>query len=171
MNTQAYVGSTFAIPKNSEKDCADWSVPDQDPYSRIKNGIPANLGEFPWQAQLITFEDGVKDHFCGGTLISSKHVLTAAHCFVNWITNMAIPKEEIKVITGRLSIYDYEPQQVTSKVAKIIIHPDYSGPFTLNNDIALLELVEPVPFNRNIKMACLPLRSKSITQIYAVLPL
>ena len=122
---------------------------------RIINGIPANLGEFPWQAQLITFWVDGDTHLCGGTLISSKHVLTAAHCFVNWITNMAIPKEEIKVITGRLSIYDYEPQQVTSKVAKIIIHPDYSGPFTLNNDIALLELVEPVQFNRNIKMACL----------------
>ena len=132
------------------------------------NGIPANLGEFPWQAQLITFEDGVKDHFCGGTLISSKHVLTATHCLTRWYSNNGtffpiLPKEYIEVITGRLSRSEYEQQQVTSKVAKVIIHPDYYQPSILNNDIALLELVEPVPFNRNIKMACLPLRSKSIT--------
>ena len=131
------------------------------------NGIPANLGEFPWQAQLITsFWDN--DHFCGGTLISSKHVLTATHCLVRWFTDNGtffpiLPKENITVITGRLSKSDYEQQQVTSKVAKVIIHPDYYQPSVFNNDIALLELVEPVPFNRNIKMACLPLRSKSIT--------
>ena len=118
------------------------------------NGTSANLGEFPWQAQLIAFWDGVNNHLCGGTLISSKHVLTAAHCLV-------LPKENITVITGRLSISEYEQQQVTSKVAKVIIHPDYDR-FILNNDIALLELVEPVPFNKNIEMACLPLHSKSV---------
>ena len=77
-------------------------------------------------------------------MISPKHVLTAAHC-LPWEK-----EEDITVISGRLNVSKNEPQQVTSKVAKIIIHPDYSGPFTLNNDIALLELVEPVQFNRNI---------------------
>ena len=102
------------------------------------NGVPANLGEFPWQAQLFSDK-----HFCGGTLISSKHVLTAAHCII-------LPKENIEVITGRLSKYEDEPQQVTSKVAKISMHSDYR-PETINNDIALLELVEPVPFNKHEK--------------------
>ena len=119
------------------------------------NGTSANLGEFPWQAQLIAFWDGVNNHLCGGTLISSKHVLTAAHC-------LFLPKENITVITGRLSISEYEQQQVTSKVAKVIIHSDYNHPSIFNNDIALLELVEPVPFNKNIEMACLPLHSKSV---------
>ena len=108
---------------------------------RLINGIPANLGEFPWQAQLIRTWDN--SQFCGGTLISSKHVLTAAHC-------LFLPKENITVITGRLSISEYEQQQVTSKVAKVIIHPDYDR-FILNNDIALLELVEPVPFNKKAR--------------------
>ena len=117
------------------------------------NGTSANLGEFPWQAQLITFWDN--RHFCGGTLISSKHVLTAAHC-------MFVPKEKITVITGRLSKSEFEQQEIISKVAEVIIHPDYYHPSLLNNDIALLVLVEPVPFNENIEMACLPLHSKSI---------
>ena len=114
------------------------------------NGVPANLGEFPWQAQLFSDK-----HFCGGTLISSKHVLTAAHC-------MFVPKEKITVITGRLSKSEFEQQEIISKVAEVIIHPDYNKPSLLNNDIALLVLVEPVPFNKNIEMACLPLHSKSI---------
>ena len=105
------------------------------------NGTSANLGEFPWQAQIIRSWD--KAQFCGGTLISSKHVLTAAHCII-------LPKENIEVITGRLSKYEDEPQQVTSKVAKISMHSDYR-PETINNDIALLELVEPVPFNKHEK--------------------
>ena len=114
------------------------------------NGVPANLGEFPWQAQLFSDK-----HFCGGTLISSKHVLTAAHC-------MFVPKEKITVITGRLSKSEFEQQEIISKVAEVIKHPNYTHPSLLNNDIALLVLVEPVPFNKNIEMACLPLLSKSI---------
>ena len=117
------------------------------------NGTLANLGEFPWQAQIIRSWD--KAQFCGGTLISSKHVLTAAHC-------MFVPKEKITVITGRLSKSEFEQQEIISKVAEVIIHPDYTHPSLLNNDIALLVLVEPVPFNKNIEMACLPLFSKSI---------
>jgi secreted trypsin-like serine protease len=44
--------------------------------SRITNGNTAARGQFPWQAALVI--DGA--YFCGGSLISSLWVLTAAHC-------------------------------------------------------------------------------------------
>uniref|UniRef100_A0A182XIW6 Peptidase S1 domain-containing protein n=1 Tax=Anopheles quadriannulatus TaxID=34691 RepID=A0A182XIW6_ANOQN len=44
--------------------------------SRIVNGFPASLGQFPYQVFLI----GDGSLACGGSLISAEWVLTAAHC-------------------------------------------------------------------------------------------
>jgi secreted trypsin-like serine protease len=51
-------------------------VPLDEKHQRITNGIPAPQYKFPWQVALII--DNM--YFCGGSLISSKWVLTAAHC-------------------------------------------------------------------------------------------
>lgn len=44
--------------------------------SRIVGGQDAEKGEFPWMVSL-TRHGG---HFCGGTIISNKFVMTAGHC-------------------------------------------------------------------------------------------
>jgi secreted trypsin-like serine protease len=51
-------------------------VPLDEKHQRITNGIVAAPGQFPWQVALII--DNM--YFCGGSLISSKWILTAAHC-------------------------------------------------------------------------------------------
>ena len=44
--------------------------------SRVRGGLPARPGEFPWTVAL--FNKGRQ--FCGGSIISPMHILTAAHC-------------------------------------------------------------------------------------------
>ena len=46
---------------------------------RICNSIPAAPKQFPWQVAILIFI-GNSIYFCGGSLISSQWVLTAAHC-------------------------------------------------------------------------------------------
>ena len=55
---------------------------------RIVNGNPADANEYPWQVGL---KNGASSTYCGGTLVSSCHVLTAAHCFDSGISsNLAV---------------------------------------------------------------------------------
>jgi len=44
--------------------------------AKIRGGWDADKGEWPWIAQLLN--NGRQ--FCGGSLITRKHILTAAHC-------------------------------------------------------------------------------------------
>ena len=47
----------------------------QHPF-KVVNGWPADKGEWPWIAALMN--NGRQ--FCGGSLITDRHILTAAHC-------------------------------------------------------------------------------------------
>ena len=51
------------------------------PKRRIIGGEEVIGNEFPWQVALV--KKGLYKPFCGGSLISDKHVLTAAHCTVD----------------------------------------------------------------------------------------
>ena len=48
--------------------------------TRIVGGEETEVSEYPWQAGLVS--KGSSSVWCGGSLVSSKWVLTAAHCMV-----------------------------------------------------------------------------------------
>lgn len=73
----------------------------------ITNGFESNDGDWPWHAALYhisTLNLGVS-YKCGGTLISTSSVLTAAHCVCN--NNEAIAPESVLVALGRHNLRAY----------------------------------------------------------------
>jgi secreted trypsin-like serine protease len=47
---------------------------------KIVGGYPADKDKWPWMAAIV-YSD-TNRQFCGGVLITDRHVLTAAHCVI-----------------------------------------------------------------------------------------
>ena len=124
--------------------CADYP----DEVGKIVGGENAKIGEFPWQAMLAY--KSITRTFCGGTLLLEKFVITAAHCF----SKDFITPDTVLIVLGNHYLYQTDPGEVTHEVRKWVIHPSYGG---YSNDIAIIELKEPVKLNKYIGTACLPL--------------
>ncbi len=68
----------------------------------VVGGKEVSPGRYPWQVALVSAEQGdfVTGIFCGGTLIDSKWVLTAAHCFFDSKTCAEYSKNRYYVAYG-----------------------------------------------------------------------
>ena len=133
-----------------------YELPEKLPVTRIVNGRNAEKGEWPWAVVLGKPGNPKFRVICGGTLISSKHVLTAAHCFPGGDSN---PN---KARLGELDIGDAtETEHFDRDLCKVTVHPDYAvnaqGVF---NDVAIVTLCgAPIALedpDAEVQPACLP---------------
>ena len=103
---------------------------DSEPrFEMIIGGGPASEHAYPWA---VSLQDNLGRHFCGGALIDSNRILTAAHCV------QGDQPSDIRAIIGRYDLSTDEGEEI--RVEKTHIYPKFHAP-TLESDLAILELV------------------------------
>ncbi|XP_067874593.1 trypsin-like [Heterodontus francisci] len=112
------------------------------PYDddKIVGGYECAKHSVPWIVSL-----NVGWHMCGGSLISSDWVVSAAHCY----------QSRIQVRLGEHDIAVNEGTEQFIDSVKVIRHPNYDY-YNLDFDIMLIKLSRSAALNRNVRSIALP---------------
>ncbi|BFG06532.1 serine protease grass-like [Drosophila madeirensis] len=113
------------------------------------------------QVQCHSSRQPGRDQFlCGAPLITTRFVVTAAHCVIDVLPVAARLGEHNITFEQDCRIVNSEvrcqPPHVDVGIEKVIRHEGYSK-YTQNNDIALIKLSREVLFTDHIAPICLPL--------------
>lgn len=131
---------------------------------RIVGGDEAKEHSWPWQAYLHIcgqWSNGqVTCNSCGGTLVSPKHLVTAAHCVpeINTASSVMLGSNS-KLQGGNMILLKSKRHVKHIAVSHFIRHRNWNKPEPYNNDIAIAVMEEEVAFTDKVSPMCLPKES------------
>jgi len=115
---------------------------------RIVGGQETEKNEYPWQIGLYK---GYGRYFkCGGSIISKREILTAAHCVIDY----PVPVEELRVKVGDHNIMK-EDGEIVFEVSSYKAHESYRYT-SADYDFAILTLSRDIEFSKEVSPVCLP---------------
>ncbi len=107
--------------------------------SAIVGGAPADISSAPYQVSLQI--NG--SHTCGGTIISDRWIISAAHC------------GQPQTIVAGVTLLSNAAQGQTIAVKRTLINPGFATP-TTGGDLSLIELETPLTLNGTTVAAIRP---------------
>lgn len=113
---------------------------------RIVGGEDAKEGQFPYQVSLR--QKSMNNHFCGGSILSKRFLLTAAHCTLDENADPA----NVFAVVGEIQL---RKRGIVIELDRIIVHPGWERSILIN-DISLLRTAQDIPFSYNVQPIALP---------------
>lgn len=142
------IGGRFQCElKAIEENCrCGWKNP-----NRIVGGVETGVNEYPMMAGLVSLSS--RYLFCGSTIITKKHVITAAHCVSRYEQDVS----DLAVIVGEHDISRGDETNATRlfQAGSVVIHPDYN-PKTRSADVAIVKSTKEFDFSMKVGPVCLP---------------
>ncbi|CAF2376373.1 unnamed protein product [Rotaria sp. Silwood2] len=145
-NINLVSSTVYSCNRNAECGCSKVDVA----IDKIVGGESAVDLSWGWAISL----QRSGSHFCGGSIISPLHIITAAHC----VPNSATIISDAKVVASIdiLSQSTSSTAQVRS-ITNVFSHPNYNS-FSNANDIAILRLDQPldISYEKGTARLCIP---------------
>jgi len=118
------------------------SINDTMVTPNIVGGTQATIADAPWQVGLISANatDEWNGQFCGGSIIATQWIATAAHCVVSGST-VSSPAS-IRILAGQATLSTTTNNRAGA-VSAIYVHPQYVSSAD-HDDIALIKLSSPL---------------------------
>lgn len=121
--------------------------------SSVSSATGTSANEWPWLVSLHFLPS--KEYFCGGTIVSEYHVLTAAHC-VDHKGEGRLDPDQILVYLGKHNLSSSDETYEWFHPYQILVHPDWEDSGNrFDADIAILIVAVPIPFSKTIAPVCL----------------
>ncbi|KAI1693347.1 trypsin domain-containing protein [Ditylenchus destructor] len=153
-----------------QKTCGIAQQPAPMTEERIAGGKEALRGQLPWAVSLARTDGGNK---CTAVLISEWHVLTAIHCFYNYVNHSvpcygpsfdpkSIDKSKYVIHYGGVCIRmdssagcELQDTQ-TVGMKKVVVGKDFTESLCQSgNDVAIVELERNISLNGDVQAICL----------------
>lgn len=126
-----------------------------NPAGLVSNGIISKRDSWPYLVALLDTKKG--KFFCGGSLITLSHILTAAHCLQEKTQSVIKKPSEVVAYLGKYDLnVNVERGSVPAFPSEFRIHEDWNVlDKKFDADIAIIRLDEEVVPRSNIYPVCM----------------
>ena len=111
-------------------------------------GLPSKfLFQHPWVVAIMQYQ--VDNLHCSGSIISSKYILTAAHCMIG------VDKSKLEIVLGASNLKDPRNSRkgvIKRRINDYQLHDKNEG--VADYDIAVIEVVGEIPFEVSTFSGC-----------------